>query len=169
MRQITGLQSPIKTVDHTTSQLCGLVANAATASSPPSPIAAQLTGSNTTTALGLTGRGNAPVIDLCCKLSDAEHDPRLPLHVHRGATLALIVSSIGAAAGLEINGNGTSFRPRREPDAASPARQGRVEVSARPTGWHQQTKTILNFAAAAAKRAARIAVTIGQEGDSHGR
>ncbi len=100
-----------------------------------SPIAAQFTGSNTTTALGLTGRGNAPVIDLCCKLSDAGHDPRLPLYVHRGATLALIVSSIGAAAGLEINDNGC------EPDAASPVRHGRVEVSARPTGWHQQTRT----------------------------
>jgi hypothetical protein len=96
-----------------------------------SPIAAQLTGSNTATALGLTGRGNAPVIDLCSKLSDAGHDPRLPLHVYRGATLALIVSSVGAAAGLEINGDGTGFRPRCEPDAASPMRQN-LEAASEP-------------------------------------
>jgi len=32
----------------------------------------------------------------------------------------LIVRSIGEAAALEINGEGTGFRPRRQPDAGSP-------------------------------------------------
>ena len=36
--------------------------------------------------------------------------------------LCLVVRSIGQAAALEINGDGTGFRPRRQPDAAPPMR-----------------------------------------------
>jgi hypothetical protein len=49
--------------------------------------------------------------------------PGRPLHVYRGDTLALLVHSIGDAAQLEINGDGTGFRRLRKPDAASPMRK----------------------------------------------
>jgi hypothetical protein len=83
-------------------------------------VRAELTESDTATALGTTGRGNAPVLDLCRKLVGAGHDPDQPLEAYRGDTLCLIVRSIGEASRLEINGDGTGFRPRRQPDAAPP-------------------------------------------------
>jgi len=39
---------------------------------------------------------------LCCLLIDAAHDQSRPLHVYRGDTLALTVSSIGAGARLSV-------------------------------------------------------------------
>ena len=44
----------------------------------------------------------------------------LPLEAWRNGTLCLRVCSIGEAAGLELNGDGTGFRPIRKPDAAPP-------------------------------------------------
>ena len=83
-------------------------------------VRAELFGSDTARACGITGRGNAPVLDLCRKLVAAGHDPDQPLEAFRGDVLCLIVRSIGGAAALEINGAGTGFRPAREPDAAPP-------------------------------------------------
>ena len=80
-------------------------------------IVAQLSDSDTCTALGLTAQSTSPVLALCRQLVAAGHDPAQPLHVFRGNTLALIIRSI--AARLEINGEGTGFRPRRQPDAGS--------------------------------------------------
>jgi hypothetical protein len=71
-------------------------------------------------ALGITVRGSAPVLKLCRRLLEIGRDPTTPLRVFRGETLALRVRSIGEGAGLELNGDGTGFRPRRQPDAASP-------------------------------------------------
>lgn len=72
-------------------------------------------------ALGVTCHGSAPILDLCRKLVAAGHDPETPLEAYRGATLALITTSIGAAARLQINAHGTGFRPRSEADTGSPA------------------------------------------------
>ncbi len=92
---------------------------------PPSPlqcqpIRAEIAGDDTASAGGITVKATAPVIALCRKLVEAGHDPATPLEAYRGATLCLRVRSIGEAGGLEINGDGTGFRRRRAPDAASP-------------------------------------------------
>jgi hypothetical protein len=47
----------------------------------------------------------------------------LPLWAYRGDTLALIVTSIGQGARLEVNARGTGFIPRRARRAASPMRR----------------------------------------------
>jgi hypothetical protein len=86
-------------------------------------IRADLIGSTTCSAVGIIANSPTPVQALCRRLVAAGHDPATPMHVYRGATLALTVRSIGEAAGLEIGGDGTSFRPRRKPDAASPVRK----------------------------------------------
>jgi hypothetical protein len=86
-------------------------------------ITAKLTDDDLCEAEGLTVKAASPVLAICRALVAAGHDPATPLHAYRGDTVALKVRSIGEAAGLEINGEGTGFRPRREPDAAPPVRQ----------------------------------------------
>jgi hypothetical protein len=86
-------------------------------------IRADLTGTNTCTAAGVTARASAPVLALCRELLAAGVDPDRAMQVYRRATLSLHIRSIGVAAGLEINGDGTGFRPSRKPDAAPPMRQ----------------------------------------------
>jgi hypothetical protein len=80
------------------------------------PIRAELFGSDTCHAEGITARSSSPVLGLCRKLIQAGHDLGRPLHAYRGITLCLVVRSIGEAAALEINAHGTAFvafRPRR--------------------------------------------------------
>jgi hypothetical protein len=64
-------------------------------------VRAELVGSSTATALGITGRGNAPVLDLCRKLVGAATDQDQPLEAFRGSTLCLTIRSIREAAGLK--------------------------------------------------------------------
>jgi hypothetical protein len=85
-------------------------------------LAVELTGANTCTGVGITARSTAPVLALCRELLAVGLDPDRAMQVYRGATLALRIRSIGEAARLEINGEGTGFRPARLPDAASPVR-----------------------------------------------
>jgi len=70
---------------------------------PLSTICAELTGSDTCAALGLTVKSGAPVLALCRKLIEAGHDPGTPLEAYRGDTLCLRVRSIGEAAGLRMD------------------------------------------------------------------
>jgi hypothetical protein len=63
-------------------------------------IRAELIGSNTCTALGITAHAHAPVLALCRRLIEAGHDPNRPLHAYRGDTLALVVRLITDGAGL---------------------------------------------------------------------
>ena len=86
------------------------------------PIRAELIGSDTCIALGITVTAYTPVLELCRRLIAAGHDPTTRLEAYRGPTLCLIVRSIGEAAALEPNGEGTGFRRRCRPDAASPMR-----------------------------------------------
>src|SRR5215831_1519740 len=72
------------------------------------------------TARGIVAHGSSPVLKLCRLLVDAGHDPDLPLEAWRNGVLCLRVRSIGEAAGVELNGDGTGFRPIRKPDAAPP-------------------------------------------------
>jgi hypothetical protein len=90
---------------------------------PITAVRAELVGSNCATALRIEAHGSSPLLTLCRKLIEIGHNPGLALLAYRGAVLALKVRSIGEAAGLEVNGDGTGFRPVRKPDGASPARE----------------------------------------------
>ena len=61
------------------------------------PIRAELTGSATATALGISARSNSPILTLCRLLIRAGHNPSARLEAYRGSTLCLSVS-IGAGA-----------------------------------------------------------------------
>ena len=102
--------------------------------SPSSAIAAvraELVGTNRATALGVEAHSPAPVLALCRALVEAGHDPATPLHAYRNNTLALKVRSIGEAACLEVNGEGTGFRPTTKPGRASPTCQN-LEAASGP-------------------------------------
>jgi hypothetical protein len=86
-------------------------------------IRAELVGSDSCTALGITVTAAAPVLALCRKLIAAGHDPGFRLDVFRGETLCLIVRSIGEAAGLEISHHGVGFLARYEGGTAPLTRQ----------------------------------------------
>ena len=77
-----------------------------------SVIRAELIGSNTCSAAGKTAIGPAPVLALCRQLVAAGLDPNSPLEVYRGATLALLVRSIGEAAKLTVRESTRDGRPR---------------------------------------------------------
>jgi hypothetical protein len=86
------------------------------------PIRGELNSTHTASGAGISVRSVTPVFTLCRRALAAGLDPNMPMEVYRGATLALRIRSIGEAAGLEINSEGTGFRPARRPDAASPMR-----------------------------------------------
>jgi hypothetical protein len=72
-------------------------------------IRAELTGSDTATALGIVAHGSNPIIQLCRLLTSSGIDPATPLEAWRGTTLALTVRCIGEAAELRVNPRGTGF------------------------------------------------------------
>jgi hypothetical protein len=65
-------------------------------------IFAELIGSDTCTAVGITVVDHAPVLALCRALITAGQDPNRPLHAYRGEMLCLRVHSIGEGARLTI-------------------------------------------------------------------
>src|SRR5215472_11168805 len=69
-------------------------------------IRADLIGSDTCTALGLTCNSGSPVLALCRDLVTAGHDQASRLDVYRGDVLCLRIRSISECAELEINGKG---------------------------------------------------------------
>jgi len=94
-------------------------------------IFAELIGSNTCTAEGITVVDHASVLALCRALVAAGHDPNRPLHAYRGDVLCLRLRSIGEGARLTIEDD-RHGRPRlrrwrnraRGCGAAQPVRQG---------------------------------------------
>ena len=78
---------------------------------PLQPVHADLTGSDTCTALGITAHSTIPVLRLCRMLLATGHDPDTPLEAWRGATLCLTVRSIGEAAHLRVGTHGSGFEP----------------------------------------------------------
>ena len=88
-----------------------------------SAVRAELIGANCAIAPGIKAHSPSPVLALCRALVEAGHNPATPLHIYRGDTLALKVRSIGEAARLEVNGEGTGFRPAPKPGRASLVRQ----------------------------------------------
>jgi hypothetical protein len=65
-------------------------------------IRAELSGSDTCTAEGISVRANAPVFGLSRKLVDAGHDPDSLLHCYRDDVLCLKIRSIGEGAKLAV-------------------------------------------------------------------
>jgi hypothetical protein len=85
-------------------------------------IRAELIGSDTARSCGIIAQCNSPVLKLCRMLVEAGIDPDQPLHCYRHGMLCLIVRAVAEAAALEINSDGTGFRPVHKPDAAPPMR-----------------------------------------------
>jgi hypothetical protein len=93
-----------------------------------STIRAELSGSDTCTALGITAQSPSPVLTLCRQLVEAGHDPATPLDAYRGEALALRVRSIDQAARLRIGTSGSGapiFAYAPAADTAPPVRQNR--------------------------------------------
>jgi len=65
-------------------------------------IIAELIGSNTCTAAGVTVVDHVPVLALCRALVKAGQDSNRPLHAYRGHVLCLSVRSIGEGARLTV-------------------------------------------------------------------
>jgi hypothetical protein len=97
-------------------------------SKPPIPrtqdaIRAELIGSDTCIAGGITARGNTPILALCRKLIDAGLDPGRPLHAYRrlgtqisisaAAVLCITVRSIGEGARLTVEDRPRGGKPPR--------------------------------------------------------
>ena len=95
----------------------------------PWPVRAELVGSDQCSASRIVAHGYTPVLGLCRELVSIGINPATALHVYRGDLLCLVVRSIGDGAALEINGDGTGFRPLRQPDAAPPMRPNDRERS----------------------------------------
>jgi hypothetical protein len=116
MTPIAGPRAAVKPNDaERSSKLAGLVP----ASSYVASLRAELIGTDRATALGVEAHGPSPIFTLCRALVEAGHDPATPLHAYRGDVPALRVRSIGEAACLEVNGEGTGFRPTTKPGRAS--------------------------------------------------
>lgn len=98
-------------------------------------IRADLIGSTSCTAAGITVTSPTPVLSLCRRLLEAGHDPATRLDVYRGAVLALTVRSIGEAAQLEINSKGTDFVRHRDVRPALPMRKSGSAVLADWIDW----------------------------------
>ena len=85
---------------------------------------AELTGSDTCTAAGLTVHARAPVLTMCREMLAAGLDPDRALDVYRNDVLALRIRAIGEAAKLtveECRDGVPRFRPYRPyPSAGSP-------------------------------------------------
>src|SRR5262249_24164832 len=83
----------------------------------PKTISAELAGSDTATALGITATGYSPALALCRSLLAAGLDPDTAMHVYWNGTLALRIRAIGEAARLTVeddhNGH-PRFRLARE-------------------------------------------------------
>jgi hypothetical protein len=89
------------------------------------PIRAELIGSETCAALGITISSSSPVLALCRKLIKDSYDRATPLEAYRGDTRCLRVRSISEGARLQVNSQGRGFEPRQEPRPASPMRPNR--------------------------------------------
>jgi hypothetical protein len=95
-------------------------------------IRAEIFGSDTATAEGLSVTSGAPVLKLCRALLEAGHDSSTPLEAYRGETLCLRVRSIGEGAKLTVQPNMTGrpvFVAYRASGIASPVRQNAREAA----------------------------------------
>jgi len=106
-----------------------------------SVIDADIIGSTECRARGITVRGGSPALALCRALIGAGYDPSRPLHVYRGATLALIIHTIGEGAKLTVAEGGHRPRFRRlEPQDWAKVRGTSGQGGFKPTPWSRPTR-----------------------------
>jgi len=91
-------------------------------------IRAELIGSDCCIALGITGRGSAPVLGLCRFLVAAGLNPAASLEAWRGDILCLRVRSLGEGARLRVAAHGVGFEPVPECTGGAQARQNAPAV-----------------------------------------
>src|SRR5215469_7156293 len=91
-------------------------------------IFAELIGSNTCTAAGVTVVDRAPVLALCRALVTAGQNPNRPLHAYRGDVLCLCVRSIGEGARLTVEDD-RHGRPRLRRWRNRPRRYGAAPLA----------------------------------------
>ena len=72
-------------------------------------VCAELIGSSTASAEGISALGNSPILKLCRLLIAADIDPGRPLHAYRHNMLCLTVRSIGEGAWLAVDESRTTF------------------------------------------------------------
>lgn len=84
-------------------------------------IRAEIVGSNTAVAEGLTAKGRTPVLKLCRDLIAAGFDPASRLEAYRGQTLCLVIASLAKGAGLDVDEGRVRFRKYAETGVASPS------------------------------------------------
>ena len=77
----------------------------------PAIVRAELSGSETARAEGVTAQGPAPALKLCRLLIAADFDPDRPLHAFRGEMLCLVVRTIGEGSRLTVDESRTAFAP----------------------------------------------------------
>jgi hypothetical protein len=65
-------------------------------------IRAEIIGSDTCIAEGITVRASTPVLGMCRKLIEAGYPTTSPLHAYRGDVLCLKIRSIGEGAKLTV-------------------------------------------------------------------
>jgi hypothetical protein len=99
-------------------------------SDSPNAICAELIGSYSARAAGISVTTYTPVLELCRRLIAAGYDPGTPLRACRGPTLCLKIRSIGEAARLRISPTGVGFKrlPPSDGSRASPIAQKRRPV-----------------------------------------
>jgi hypothetical protein len=119
-------------------------------------IRAELVGSDTCTALGITVRGYAPVLDLCRALIAVGHDPTRPLEAWRGDVLALRVRSISEGAKLTV-GDDRFGRPTFRRWTGPPGDAGAAPVAQKGSGGAAGTSELREPGTAPIAVAARTA------------
>jgi hypothetical protein len=97
----------------------------------PSPLRAELHGSDRASIFGITVRSPTPILRLSRWLLERGIDPDTPLEAWRGETLVLRVRGISEAARLRVSGDGLRFErlplTPETPPAASPMRSDASE------------------------------------------
>ena len=114
-------------------------------------IRAELSGSETAAALGISITVYTPLLDLCRALVAAGHDPATPLHAYRGDVLCLRVRSIGEAAKLRASSRGVGFEPLPPPTVSGGSA---IERTRRPVVRGQTIPSLVLPAPALPKRRA---------------
>ena len=77
-------------------------------------ICAELIGSDTAAALGITAKGTTPILDLCRQLVEAGSDPTSRLECYRGSVLCLTIRSVVEGSRVRVATHGSGFAPLHE-------------------------------------------------------
>lgn len=100
----------------------------------PDIIRAELVGSDTCIANGITVQAYEPIFEMCRKLVAAGVDPATRLECYRGATKAFVVGSIGKGAKLTVEEDCGAPRVRKWKGPRRPVTASHSEFEEVPCG-----------------------------------